>query len=284
MAFPSLLVGALALASLTAAPAPRAPAPAPAPGDPAHDASRVVHREPLVVGEVVVLESALLGEPRPITVQVPPDVAADTALDVIVVLDAETHGYHVSGIVDFLADRYVERLPPTLVIGVLNTDRLRDTTPTPTEKYPDGGGARRFVRFLAEELLPWVAAEHATTGHVTLVGHSGSGLAALYALLDAPDSVDTVIAVDPSVGWDEGVFFEHAEEALSRRSAHAARLHLSTYREKDEFERLEKLLGKRAPRTLRWSARRYAGETHGSMVHRALLDALEAHGAEQLER
>lgn len=230
-------------------------------------------REPLVVGEVVHLPSDRLGENRPVLVQVP-EAEHGEALDVIVVLDAESHGYHVSGIVDFLSHRHVERMPKAIVVGVLNIDRVRDTTPTPTESWPTGGRTRDFAHFLADELLPWIEAEYSTTGRRTLVGHSGSGLAALYSLIETPGAFQSIIAVDPSVDWDEDVFFDDARKAWKRADDLDVRLVLSTYRDKPILKKLEQLLKRDAPRGLTWTWQRFEGETHGSMVHRAVYDGL----------
>lgn len=226
-----------------------------------------------VIGSTYDLPSQVLGEDRPLLVKVPPG-GPNATFDVVVVLDAETHATHVAGMAKFLAHPYVQSIRRSIVVGVINTDRLRDTTPTATAQYPGAGGVRAFLQFLDEELLPWIHANHSTTGRTTLVGHSGSALAAMYALLERPQVFDDIIAVDPSLGWDDEVFFQDAAAAWSQSSTVDLKLKLSSYRDKETIKQLIDLLHRRGPSGLTWDYQLYPGETHNSMVHRAVYDAL----------
>jgi len=240
--------------------------------------------EPLVTGKIVHFTTTIIGEERPLWIRVPQGTNPGGRLDLVVVLDGETHWRHVSGIVDFLSHRYVDRMPKAVVIGIPNTNRIRDTTPTPTAQWPQGGGARDFVRFLAEELLPWAEESWNLSRRRTLVGHSGSALAAMYALLDVPDAFQHIVAVDPSLGWDEGVFFDDAQAEWNLRRTLELRLLVSTYRDKEVIRELQGLLRRSAPGGLDWSVDNFQGETHNSMVHRAVYDGLlQVYGTEAQE-
>lgn len=115
---------------------------------------------------------------------------------------ADAYGGQTWGIVPALTRlRAAGRIPPTLVVGVWNTPlRSREYGPQPpVERLPAewrdqvyGGAplASGYLRFLAEELKPWVDARfHTRTGRADTVvmGSSMGGLASLHALLERPE-------------------------------------------------------------------------------------------------
>jgi len=44
-------------------------------------------------------------------------------------------------------------MPRSIVIGIVNTDRMRDFTPVATEISANSGGADKFLQFMEKELL-----------------------------------------------------------------------------------------------------------------------------------
>jgi predicted alpha/beta superfamily hydrolase len=102
--------------------------------------------------------------------------------------------------------------------------RSWDLGPPPGKTYPpfyDGtpevktGGAGDFLRFIEDELKPWVAG-HARIDETrqALYGHSFGGLFALYALFTRPLSFRTFIAASPAIYWEDRAidrFFEAFE-------------------------------------------------------------------------
>ncbi len=92
-------------------------------------------------------------------------------------------------------------VPEMIVLGVTNTDRLRDMIPVPDETYPPAPGkAQEFLHFITEELIPEVEARYRAADFRILYGRSDSGLFALYALTSAPDAFQAVISSSPSLG------------------------------------------------------------------------------------
>ena len=150
------------------------------------------------------INSKILGEKRDISIVIPPTSnPPSTKYTVVVVLDGD-------GLLP-LASAY--RLWTSddvrlLFVGVrsLSTeDRFRNFTPPPDsatrQRYPVAGGAPRFLRFLSEEVLPYVKKEYQTTGTNILIGHSLSGLFAVEALLDPSMPFSRVVAISPTLGW-----------------------------------------------------------------------------------
>ena len=92
--------------------------------------------------------------------------------------------------------------------------RRRDYTPTPRgEKTPDipgrkpvYGEAEAYRRFLADELMPFVAANYRTdTNRSIYAGHSYGGLFGLHVLLTEPRMFSHYILGSPSIWFDNRV-------------------------------------------------------------------------------
>lgn len=81
------------------------------------------------------------------------------------------------------------------------------------EPYPPVGGADAFLGFLAEELVPAVAARvPIDRERLTLTGHSLGGLFVLHAFLTRPDLFATYVAGSPSVWWNGGEILGRARD------------------------------------------------------------------------
>jgi hypothetical protein len=94
--------------------------------------------------------------------------------------------------------------------------RRRDYTPTPNgekTRDPEGrrplfGEAEPYRRFLAEELMPFVAATYRTdTTRSLYAGHSYGGLFGLHVLLTQPTMFSHYIIGSPSLWFDRRVMF-----------------------------------------------------------------------------
>lgn len=94
--------------------------------------------------------------------------------------------------------------------------RRRDYTPTPNgEKTRDESGrppvfgeAEEYRRFLAEELMPFVAATYRTdTNRSIYAGHSYGGLFGVHILLTEPKMFSHYILGSPSLWFDQKVMF-----------------------------------------------------------------------------
>ncbi len=234
----------------------------------------------------IVLHSTVLDEDREIEVHLAPEYghAADVRYDVLYVLDAgemldftlpESSILHEHGLA-----------PSLIVVGVHNkwlpmagvNSRERDFQPTRAEGFPASGGAEHFLAYLEKELIPYIDAHYATTGHNILFGHSFSGLFATYAMLKGA-SFDGFVASDPALWWDKGVILKQAQASLTNYSAKRKMFFLGgragNLYEAQGPSSLEQMLRAFAPRQLKWQARAYDDEQHGSVRAPILYDALK---------
>src|SRR5512137_1758480 len=85
--------------------------------------------EPITIGETWKLTSKVLGEERVVLVSPPADYARTTErYPVLYMTDGDEHLVHTRGTVNFLVANGL--MPDVIVVGLPNTDRNRDLTPT----------------------------------------------------------------------------------------------------------------------------------------------------------
>ena len=149
----------------------------------------------MVNGEVVRVRSKTLGEDRTIDVYLPSSYeTSEERYPVIYALDGSLTGQVTASAAQFLNGHVtIPRVPEVLVVAVRNTDRNRDM-PVP-EAY-GSGGEERFLKFLADELTPYIERRYRTQPLRILVGHSQGGLFAHYAMATRPQAFPWILALD----------------------------------------------------------------------------------------
>jgi predicted alpha/beta superfamily hydrolase len=109
-----------------------------------------------------------------------------------------------------------EGLPPMILVGIANRDRVRDMTPIQRpDIYAGGGGAEAFMGFIEMEVLPYVESHWRINSTRILYGESYGGLFVLDALARGKQAFSDYIAISPTIGvWPQGL-----AEAFRRRFA-----------------------------------------------------------------
>ena len=234
----------------------------------------------LTLGWTDSLHSKILDEDRELMVYLPAGYESSEArYPVLYLLDARTRFHHTSGTVESLAR--TGHIPEMIVVGVKNTKRTRDLTPTVihTDSKPDpdyraqamldGGGADHFLDFLTDELVPYVESTYRTVPFRILVGHSFGGLFAVHALTTKPGFFQATLAISPSLWWDEGEPVERARKLFESRPDLKHRLYATLADEAgdmgEQFRNFQAVLRYLAPEGLDWKAQLLDGEDHGSI-------------------
>lgn len=239
----------------------------------------------VIVGEQHTIDSQVLGEQRTVLVRTPAGYATRSDQFMVLYLtDAESQFLHTCATVDFLSR--TGRIPPLIVVGVTNTQRTRDLTPTASALTVDGrvipgldsaGGAERFLDFFQRELIPWVEARYRTLPYRVFAGHSFGGLFGLHAFFTRPALFQSLIAVSPTLIWDDDLPLREAKRLLQAAPPTVGgaprRLFVTLGSEGPQmqaaFGRLKALLRRHRSPALRWSLEQYLDEDHGSVVLRS---------------
>ena len=236
---------------------------------------------PVIIGERTTFRSTVLGAEYPVVIYRPGGYERNNErYPLLILLDGDGHFHHATGVVDFLVAN--QRIPPMIVVGVGNRNRTRDLTPPTGDPQFQGrtGGADQFLRFLSDELIPYLDQTNRTLDYRVLVGHSFGGLFALHALTTRPDVFDGYISISPSTWWNQQALVAALPGFLAQHRELRASLYMTTGNEGGEMltsaQRIAEILKRDAPATMQWQFHHMPEETHGSIPHRSLYNGLEA--------
>lgn len=256
-------------------------------------------QEKIVIGEKLNVHSKILNENREVWIHLPKRYS-DTAIEpakypVIYLLDAEFNFDYYSGMVDYLSKSPYALIPESIVVGIKNSNRTKDLTPSKASKkspvngkmlFEESGGGEHFLQFIQQELKPFINQHFRTIEYSVFVGHSFGGLSVLYCMAQHPDYFNSYIANDPSLWWDNEFVFKKTENYLKEHQntfpkniklylAQADNEEQNKIWKKDMIEGIENfnaLIQKNG--SLHYSFKFYQNEDHGTISYSANFDAL----------
>ena len=237
--------------------------------------------DPVVIGNKFQIESKVLAETRTYFIHTPfkYKVGKD-AYPVLILQDPESEFTLAAAAVDMLSDS--GRIPPMIVVGIKNTNRTRDMTPSQPAKAFGGsaGGADKFLAFIADELLPTIDRTYRTRSYRVLVGHSLGGLFAVYALMNRPEVFQGYIAISPSLWWDDQALVKASPPFFAAHKNLRADLYLSMGSEGQEMLggawKLSAVIEESKIPDLRWEFKRSPDEDHGTTPYLGIYEGLQA--------
>jgi hypothetical protein len=223
------------------------------------------------------IKSNVLGEERTIIVRTPNGYDANKlAYPVLYMTDGDAHIGHTSSTIEFLARN--GRMSEMIVVGITNTDRTRDLTPTKATgpnaaQFPTAGGSDNFLKFIETEVIPEIEKRYRVQPYRVLAGHSLGGLFVIHAMITRPELFNSYVAVSPSLQWSDDATLKRAEEFLKTRKEFNATLFTSLGNEPgdigDAFVLFKEALSKSNIKGFAWDAQQMTDEDHGSVVLRS---------------
>ena len=191
------------------------------------------HEEPSIslvsIGTREYIHSDILNEDREIWVYVPSGFYGMdeqySNYPVIYLLDGEIHFKATVGIIDQLSNaaNANDVSPQMIIVGIVNTNRTRDLTPSKAvighdaETKKNTGGANNMIDFIEKELIPFIDRKYPTNNHRTLIGHSFGGLFGLYALINRPELFANYLIIDPSMWYNNEKFSDEVINKLQNQ-------------------------------------------------------------------
>ena len=242
----------------------------------------------IVIGRVDTVYSKILNEKRTILVHVP-NGGKDQHYPVLYLLDGETHFQSAVAITEQLSGV----IPPMIVVGINNTVRERDLTPTKTNVHLSGGG-ENFMSFIEKELMPYVNSKYPSSDYNIFSGHSLGGLAVVNAFFNHTKLFNAYIALDPSVWWDNQQWIKKYESELPKYDLNGRTLFVaiannippgldtvSVLKDSSSMTLIPRAvipfvhaLRDARPAGLRWTSKFYPSERHGTVELVSEYDAL----------
>ncbi|TPG42073.1 alpha/beta hydrolase-fold protein [Flavobacterium pectinovorum] len=190
------------------------------------------HKTKIEIGTIDSISSKVLNENRKIWVHLPKSAQnngfAKQKYPVVYVLDGDGHFSSVVGIIEEMSEvNGNTNCPEMIVVGITNTNRNRDLTPTHSDVDPpfvpkglsdQSGGGEKFAEFLEKELIPYIDNKYPAASYRTLIGHSFGGLTAINILTNHTNLFNSYIAIDPSMWWDHQKFIAETEKKLTNKN------------------------------------------------------------------
>jgi len=245
------------------------------------------------IGETQNISSSILNEKREIQIYLPPSYAKYPyqKYPVIYLLDGESNFHYLTGFVEKLSKPPYPSIPEMIVVGIVNTDRSRDLTPTLQKtsskegRRIEGktGGNPAFFNFLDTELMPDIEKKYRTSGLNILIGHSFGGITALNHMLNGNKNIQAYIVHDPSIWWDNEVMLKRFKDAKNK-DFNNKKLFLTQAGASDSKDALDshyvgiqkfnQYLNQQPFKHFSYKYAQYEGEDHGSVPLKGNLDGL----------
>ena len=164
------------------------------------------------------IQSSILQEERPIRIHLPRKYESSGGrYPVLFVLDADQEGLFKDAVTDagLLADR--GEIPAMIIVGIENTDRLRDMNVPDFEYQGEAivGGAGKFLDFIEKELVPYIDEKYRTSHPKIVFGGSSSATFSIFAMVSRPEVFDAYIASSPSFFVNEELINEYSRNFFS---------------------------------------------------------------------
>lgn len=215
------------------------------------------------------IDSKILNEERTILVRVPNNYEQTTEkFPVVYMLDAHApQNSMMVGIIEQQA--WGGQMPEMIVVGIQNTNRSRDLTPTDDGKGGQVGGGEKFMQFIEQEVIPMVEKNYRTQPFRIFAGHSLGGLMAVYSFVSHPDLFNAYIAASPVLGYDNDYVIKRAEELFKQTKEWKKTMFIGLGNEpqyQKGFNSFRELLKKTNPKGFDYEFQEFKEENHGSVV------------------
>ena len=253
----------------------------------------------IIIGKIDSVYSTILKEPRKVWVYVPNMTSMmqnpGMRYPVVYLLDGDAHFPSVVGLIQQLSQVNGNTIfPEMIVVGIPNTDRTRDLTPTRIQSDPpmmdsnsskNTGGAENFTLFLQKELMPHIDSLYPTQPFRILIGHSFGGLTVMNILTNHTKLFNAYIAIDPSMWYDKERFLNTTQKKLSAQKFDGTSLYVGIANTMAEGMTIEKMAKDTSMETrhirsifamdkfikskpqsgLRYASKYYGDDDHGSV-------------------
>lgn len=215
------------------------------------------------------IDSKILNEERTILVRVPNNYGqTDEKFPVVYMLDAHApQNSMMVGIIEQQA--WGGQMPEMIVVGIQNTNRSRDLTPTDDGKGGRVGGGEKFMQFIEQEVIPLVEKTYRTQPFRIFAGHSLGGLSVVYSFVSRPDLFNAYIAASPVLGYDNDYVIKRAEELFKQNKDWKKTMFLGLGNEpqyQKAFNSFRDLLKKTDPKGFDYEFREFKEDNHASVV------------------
>jgi len=177
--------------------------------------------DPVVMGVTRIIPSKVFGEDKAIYISLPLSYKTGRSFPVFYALDGLGNFSRTASTLDLLGQ---DKLPEMIVVGLTTRNRQQEYTLAPlvetgrakSEVPPEPRldereqSVQKTLRFILDEVAPFIEQNYRTTRYRLLFGGSLSASYVLYALLSMPEAFDVYIASSPNIGHSGDYLIDRA--------------------------------------------------------------------------
>ncbi|MDH5706060.1 MAG: alpha/beta hydrolase-fold protein [Candidatus Aminicenantes bacterium] len=238
--------------------------------------------EQFSIGKKEVVHSAILDEDRNVYIFLPDGYSrSEEIYPVLYMLYSEAPDFHFNtGVVAGLSR--MRMIPKMITVAFDLGDGRGDLTPTKSADYgPTSGGADNFLKFIKDELIPFIEKNYRTAPQRLFWSHSIGGLFGVFVLLKEPGVFHSVLVSSPWMVYDrdQRYILKNTESFLRKRSKQTNFLYICVGDEQNlipEIEEFLRILEKNKLEGLTWKYVKMPDENHMSILARSLTESLRA--------
>jgi predicted alpha/beta superfamily hydrolase len=233
--------------------------------------------EPINTGYSFKLHSKVLHDERTIMVALPDDYEKSTKrYPVFYMVDAQWNFKQTTQAIQTLSNNGV--IPQLIYIAIHTGDnRDNDLLPTRSDQSKTGGGADTLIRFIKEELFPFVEKNYRTSAFRILSGASYGGVFVMHTFLTEPKLFNAYLSESPSMWWDYRILLKRTEDFLLKNPNLQNYLYAAVANEGLGMgvDALANLLTNYSPKGLKWKFDQYPEEIHGTVTYKGTYNGLK---------
>lgn len=250
--------------------------------------AQIIVEDDISIGKKITITSKVLSENRHIMIYSPKLIEPNQQYQVVYLLDGEYLFTSTVGIVDALVT--ARQIPPTIIVGIETTVRVRDYLPPIAgepkssqqawikRKFPLFGGTSKFTDFLQTELFPYIESEYSVLPTKTLIGYSNGGVYGLHTLVNSPDIFTNYLLISPAAWWGEQEIDNNLTEFSKNHKNFAGNLYLTVAGEgKDIYSNAMRIASKLETidmASLNWTFQHLEDESHQSTIYPSIYQGL----------
>lgn len=238
--------------------------------------------EDLKIGQRVTLNSKVLNEKRILNIYLPQTYDKTKTYPVIYILDGSMNEdfLHLAGLQQFFNLSF--GMPDFIIVGIENVDRKRDFTFHTDLKdlqkdYPTTGHSDKFIRFVEEELQPYINKNYKTNQTKYVIGQSLGALVATEVLLKKPELFTHYFIISPSLWWDDESLYNNASKIISQQKDDERFVYISVGKQEHpmmvkEADGLYQILKNSGKKKLKLEYKLMTDDDHATILHKSVYE------------
>lgn len=175
------------------------------------------------IGKEIEIKSRILGETRNVIVSLPSNYnETKKNYPVLYRLDGENSSIILETIstIERLS-KIEEKMPEVITVAIKNINRAKDMWPVSTKYFTGKPGADNFLKFINQELIPYIDGNYRTSNERVICGQSLSAIFTMYVFLTNPKIFDSYLVFSLAFPDCDNYFSELTKETLKDKDRYA---------------------------------------------------------------